>query len=129
MHSEAVPGRYFSISKLSCTRTRQHPGVAGNDAANSRLRKILPLVIYTKSSLSILPLLRGESVSSYECFYYFRGSRLEGVREGDWKVRKAGDENAEVELFHLGRDPRELYNVAKEHPDRVAWMMGHMDRF
>ena len=77
----------------------------------------------------IMPLLRGEGESPQGRFFYFRGSRLEAVREGDWKLRKAGGKDAEVELFHLGRDPREMYNVAADHPDLVARLLEAMEAF
>lgn len=76
----------------------------------------------------ILPLLREGGVSPNERFYYFFGSRLEAVREGDWKLRMAG-ENVEVELFHLGRDPSERYNVAADHPDLVQRLQAAMKAF
>jgi arylsulfatase len=60
------------------------------------------------------------------------------IRMGDWKLRVAQNINGEIylndrstqsqasswlatpELYHLGRDPEESYDVAKFHPDKVA---------
>lgn len=76
----------------------------------------------------ILPLLKGESQAPLDVFYYHLGSRLEAVRRDNWKLRQAGEE-AEVELYHLGRDPRELYNVADREPEIVAQLQDMMVRF
>jgi len=76
----------------------------------------------------ILPLLKGEEPSPHEYFYYFRGTRLQGVRHGDWKLRKES-QDAETQLFHLGRDPREEYNVAQHHPDIVKSLTERMEAF
>ena len=55
--------------------------------------------------------------------YYFHGSRLDGVRRGPWKLRyKDG-----LELFHLGRDFSERYNVANDHPEIVQSLTALLD--
>lgn len=76
----------------------------------------------------ILPLLRGEGASPYEDFYYFRGVELQAVRHGEWKLRRETPE-AETELYHLGRDPREAYNVADAHGDVVDDLKARMAVF
>jgi len=82
----------------------------------------------TLDGKDILPLLRGEADSPHKCFYYFRGERLEAVRQGNWKLRRE-NEDAEIELFHLGCDPRELYNVAETHPKLVKELLARMRGF
>jgi len=82
----------------------------------------------TLDGKDILPLLRNEAESPHEYFYYFRGERLQAVRHGDWKLRRE-NEDAEIELFHLGRDPRELYNVAEAHPELVKELLARMRSF
>ena len=84
----------------------------------------------------ILALLEGKTPATdapeiaqpREYFYYFRGTRLEAVRDATWKLRKETS-HAEPELFHLNRDPRELYNVAEQHPDVVARLSERMEAF
>jgi len=82
----------------------------------------------TLDGCDILPLLQGKTESPHEYFYYFRGDHLQAVRHGDWKLRRETP-NAEVELFHLGRDPRELYNVAGAHPEVVQHLADRMRDF
>ena len=84
----------------------------------------------------ILPFLKGEAPSPRDEFFYFFSDRLEGLRSGNWKLRVTGlkdpdTEETEVtaELFHLGRDPGENYNVADRHPDRVAELYSRMQEF
>ena len=58
-------------------------------------------------------------------FIYHRGSRVQGIRAGPWKLRTAdGDQ-----LFHLDVDPSERYNVASEQPQIVAELRGRLERF
>lgn len=82
----------------------------------------------TLDGRDIMTLLEGEDVSPHEDFYYFRSDQLEGIREGDWKLRKAGDD-AEVELYHLARDPAEQYSVADQNPETVAELLAKMETF
>jgi arylsulfatase A-like enzyme len=75
----------------------------------------------------IMPLLQGSDSFGTREFYYYRGSYLEAVREGKWKLRyrepaqrEAGSEQlSEAELFDLDVDPAERYNLAEEHPEIV----------
>ncbi len=64
----------------------------------------------------IRPLLHGvEGVESkYEAFFYYRGSDLEAVRSGEWKlhVLKNGEET--LELYNLREDIGETDNRASE---------------
>ncbi|MBI2433990.1 MAG: sulfatase [Candidatus Hydrogenedentes bacterium] len=82
----------------------------------------------TLDGRDILPLLREGGPSPHERFYYFLADKLEAVREGDWKLRRAGKE-PETELFHLGRDPGERYNVAEQHPEIVQRLQDAMKAF
>jgi arylsulfatase A len=77
----------------------------------------------------IWPMLSGgpEVKSPHDTFHYFRGLRLEAVRQGDWKLRLAGvdvggkNKNAPVgpQLFNLAEDIGESTNVADANPDVV----------
>jgi len=82
----------------------------------------------TIDGANILPLLAGGDDSPHNEFFYFRGRNLQAVRDATWKLRQ---ENAEapVELYHLGRDPRELYNVAADHPEIVSRLQQRMREF
>ena len=58
-------------------------------------------------------------------FIYHRGSRVQGIRAGPWKLRTIdGDE-----LYHLDVDPSERYNVASEQPEIVAELKRRLDGF
>lgn len=73
---------------------------------------------------NLMPALTGESDAwPRERYYYFLWNRLEALREGDWKLRVAGDE---PELFHLADDVSERYNRAGDEPERVERLYGRM---
>jgi hypothetical protein len=87
----------------------------------------------------IRPLLFGASgaESPHEAFYFYRGSNLEAVRSGHWKLHfphtyqhviKGGTDGnpgiisydrIERSLFDVETDPEEQHNVAAEYPDIV----------
>lgn len=62
----------------------------------------------------IWPLLAGTpgAASPHDAFYYYRGLKLEAVRQGPWKLRLGPGE-----LYHLGRDIGEQENIATANPD------------
>ena len=82
----------------------------------------------TIDGLDIMPLLRGQANSPRERFYYFRGSRLEAVRNDTWKLRQPRPKD-EPELYHIERDVAEQYNVAKDHPEVVSGLQDRMKSF
>ncbi|MCB1127399.1 MAG: arylsulfatase, partial [Verrucomicrobiae bacterium] len=49
--------------------------------------------------------------SPHEVFYYYRGLKLEAVRQGSWKLRLEPGE-----LYHLDRDIGESDNLASAFP-------------
>ena len=67
------------------------------------------------------------------------------IRKGDWKLRVAQNVGGEVyvndrstqakqsawlatsELYHLGLDPEESYDIAKLHPEKVAELRGELE--
>lgn len=58
-------------------------------------------------------------------YLYHRGSRVQGIRAGPWKLRTIeGDE-----LFHLDVDPSERFNVASEQPEIVAELRERLSRY
>lgn len=85
----------------------------------------------------ILPLLKGEVKKLPERdFYYFNHENLEAIRSGKWKFRLAMDsknrsefESSVPELFNLEVDPREQYNIAQKHPDKILVMYDKMKNF
>jgi arylsulfatase A-like enzyme len=83
--------------------------------------------------MDLLPFLKGTEASPRKEFFYFLSNRLEGLRSGDWKLRITGRADPQreepiitTELFHLGRDPGENYNVAERHPDIVSRLYARM---
>jgi len=82
----------------------------------------------TMDGHDIMPLLTGDGEVPHEYFYYFLGDHLQGVRQGPWKFRKE-NADAEAELYHLGRDPGERYNVAAAEPEIAASLMERLAAF
>ena len=58
-------------------------------------------------------------------FMYHRGSRVQGIRAGPWKLRTIEGN----ELFHLDVDPSERFNVASEQPEIVAELRERLSRY
>lgn len=77
--------------------------------------------------LDISALLKGDAKSvRNEFLYYAKNGKIEGIREGDWKllVRQAADEKSPnskptVMLFNLAADLGERNNLAAEKPKLV----------
>jgi arylsulfatase A-like enzyme len=77
----------------------------------------------------LTPVLAGSGPSPRTTMFYYRGTRLFAARKGPFKAHFItqpgyGNEKA-VEhdpplLYHLGHDPSERFDVAKEHPDAIA---------
>ena len=58
------------------------------------------------------------------------GSRAEAMRDGPWKLvvqhpksTPGTFENEKVELYHLGKDPKEQSDIVSQHPDRADRML------
>lgn len=82
----------------------------------------------TMDGFDLSPLLLGETDKSpREELLYFNGARLEAVRVGPWKLRRAGNE--EAELYHLDRDPGERYDVVEQHPDIAKQLQERLTAF
>jgi arylsulfatase A-like enzyme len=77
----------------------------------------------------IMPVLTGKGKSPRDTMFYYRGMRLMAVRHGPWKAHfitqvaygmdKPVDHDPPL-LYHLGRDPGEKIDLAKENPDVVT---------
>lgn len=69
------------------------------------------------------PVLRGDpGAKGHEVFYYYRGLKLEAVRQGPWKLHLAKEE-----LYNLAADAGESKNVAADHADEVAKLRATAD--
>lgn len=74
--------------------------------------------------VSLLPVLRGQELSSRPLFWHYPHYGNQGgapggaVRDGDWKLIEWYEDGA-VELFNLRKDPSETRNVAADMPEKV----------
>ena len=76
--------------------------------------------------LDLAPLWSGRTAESPRREYlYHRGSAVQAVRVGPWKLRTIDG----LELFQLDLDHSERYNVADEHPAIVAELQDRISRF
>ena len=70
----------------------------------------------------ILPLLSGRGPSPHQTFFYYSADRLEAVRKEAWKLRigrsSARDGSISQELFHLGVDPSEKFDLSNAFPEK-----------
>jgi arylsulfatase A-like enzyme len=75
----------------------------------------------------IWPLMSGRSGAKtpHEAFFYYKGKKLEAVRSGDWKLRRA----KKVELYNLAADISESNNLVSAHPEIVERLTAVMKRF
>ncbi len=72
--------------------------------------------------VSMLPLLLGDEDNNGERTLYWEFGEKGGkqaVLKGDWKLLRLGMEDPTYELYHVGRDPSETNNLAKQYPERV----------
>ena len=68
--------------------------------------------------------IRGDAASPRsELLYYSARGTLEGLRQGDWKLRVSG---GKAELFNLADDIGETRNVAKKNPAKVEKLKTRM---
>ncbi|MBM3832740.1 MAG: sulfatase [Verrucomicrobia bacterium] len=83
------------------------------------------------------PVLFGKGKGRRDLFFYYRDTQLYAVRKGPFKAHFMtragyGDEKAETHdrplLFHLGHDPAEKFDVAKDHPDVLADLAKEVER-
>ncbi len=77
--------------------------------------------------MDILPTLKGTKDSPRQDLFYFSGKQLQAARNNIWKLRFNIDQQAE--LFHLGRDPSEKYNVLDQHREVARNLLEKMKDF
>ena len=71
---------------------------------------------------------RGRSPRS-EFLYYSRDGKIEGLRQGKWKLRTSNNRNkkpATVELYNLDADIAERVNLAEQYPSKVVSLAKRM---
>ena len=69
----------------------------------------------------IMEVLKGKAKSPHEFFFYHKGTNLEAVRSGPWKLRLSKlKPNA---LYNLDKDISEKKNVIKNHPEIVSSLL------
>lgn len=73
------------------------------------------------AGVSLAPILAGREASSRPPIHLLFGSDR-GLRDGEWKL--VSFQSHPWELYHLGTDRTELHDVAAEHPDVLARMVG-----
>lgn len=88
-------------------------------------------------SENLLPLLFGGNPSPRNLFFYYRGREVYAVRKSLFKAHfiteTAYTKNTNKKyhdsplLFHLGHDPGEKFDVAKDYPDVVADIRRELD--
>ncbi len=79
--------------------------------------------------LDISDLIHGKAPSPRsEFLYYNKSGGLDGLRQGEWKLRVSQNRNKKktVELYNLIEDIGEKTNLAQSHPDRVVAMVKRM---
>src|SRR5262245_2150173 len=79
--------------------------------------------------LDLTPVLTGKGKSPRDTMFYYRGTKLFAVRHGPWKAHFITQpaygpgkpvEHDPPQLYHLGRDPGEKTDVAKDQPEVLA---------
>jgi uncharacterized sulfatase len=82
----------------------------------------------TIDGANMLPVLKGEAPSPHETLFYYRGTALQGVRNGNWKyLRRHMTDNGSYAsrrqgpfLFNLEQDPNESYSLIESKPGVAA---------
>lgn len=81
--------------------------------------------------LDITELIHGKGKSPRtEFLYYSKGGALDGLRQGDWKLRAAKGKKGKpgrVELYNIAKDISEKTNLADQEPDKVAALTRRME--
>ena len=76
---------------------------------------------------NINALFKGVDSGPFEKFFYLRGTNLQAIRKGNWKLRCT--EAAGNELYDLDEDPSEKYNLAESKPELVNELYSELQKF
>lgn len=87
--------------------------------------------------VSLLPLLKGQAGSPHDTLYFYKGSKLVGVRHGEWKyLRRHMTDNGGYAslsqgpfLFNLALDPNESYSLIDSEPEMSRELAEMLDAF
>ena len=89
-------------------------------------------------SLDLEPALFGTGPSPRQTMFFYRGAQLYAIRKGLYKAhfitKPAYGSNLQETrhdpplLYHLGHDPSEQYDVARDHPDMIADILREVER-
>ena len=93
-------------------------GLAGAEVPGDRVidgRDIQPLMF-----------ARPGAKSPHEAFFYYRGTNLEAVRSGRWKLRRS---RKNTELYDLKADISEKNNLKDKYPEIVKRLANMMEEF
>ncbi len=86
--------------------------------------------------LDLRPALFGTGPSPRDTMFYYRGAQLYAVRKGPYKIHFTTQtgygpdrpvKHDPPQLYHLGHDPSEKYDIAKDHPDVIAAIMKEVE--
>lgn len=80
----------------------------------------------TIDGIDFFPVLN-ETSNKRKAFFYLQGTNLQAIRKGNWKLRHTLAQG--VELYDLGSDPSEMYNVFGDHHKLVKELYQEMSGF
>ena len=136
--SKIPPGQVSDVTLTSMDLLPLFCSLAGIDLPTDRMI----------DGKNILPILQGqETETPHKLLYYYNGTNLQAVREGNWKLHLPRTPNDQpfwskdpshkwkgfvklddFRLFELSNDLGEKTNVADRHPDIVARLRRHAEK-
>ncbi len=88
----------------------------------------------TVDGVSLLPLLKGESIASRPLYWHYPHYGNQGgepssiIQQDDWKLIHYYEDGRD-ELYHLANDPSETTDVASQQPERTKQLRQQLDRW
>ena len=76
---------------------------------------------------NVWPVLAGKAKTPHEKFFYHRGTQLQAVRSGKWKLHT--NKGKPTQLYDLDADIGETKNVLKANPAIAKKLQGYMKAF
>lgn len=88
------------------------------------LAGIKPAKSIQLDGVSLVPALRGESLSREHLFWHFpcyigKGTPSSAIRAGDWKLVEFFLDGGKIELYNLKTDPGETNDLARVEPEKA----------